>query len=114
MIMQPLDKSEDQSILGRLKRWWRRFGDETPPPPDAWEENWEEAIRSTCVALAAGCDRVELISLVIDSDVTLNPLRILRLISIAEVTAAKFQMYASVRTVNDATVIRVSAQPLDE
>jgi hypothetical protein len=113
MIMQPRDKSEDQSILRRLKTWWRRFADDSPPPHDAWEENWEEAIRSTCVALAAGSDLVELISLVIDSDVTIIPLRLLRLIRLAEVTAAKFDMYASVRTVNDATVIRVSAQPLD-
>ena len=41
------------SIRGVLRVWWRDLLTDTRPAADAWEDGWQEALRSACAVLAA-------------------------------------------------------------
>jgi hypothetical protein len=110
--MRSVKELEEPSLSSRLKAWWRSLVDDDRPPSDAWEESWEEAVRSTCLALAASPDLVECIDLTGQPDLPVGPTRLLRLITLVETAAAKHNMYASVRYQEETPIIRLSREPL--
>jgi hypothetical protein len=108
MTMTSTASLRGPSFFNRISTWWRNALDDSRLPSDAWEEAWDAAIGSACVAIRDGSDLIEFIDLVGHSDLPLVGGRLLRLIGIAESAAAKYDMHASIRSMGKSSAVRVS------
>jgi hypothetical protein len=91
-----------------LNAWWHELMSDTRPASDAWEDGWQEALRSACVALAASNGALEAIDLNSERWVRMNPGRLLRLTDLAQRTAAEYGIQVRVTYPDDAPTIHLT------
>jgi hypothetical protein len=96
------------SIRGVLRVWWRDLLTDTRPAADAWEDGWQEALRSACAVLAASDGALEAINLNGERWVRTNPGRLLRLTDLAQRTAADYGVEVRVTYPDDAPTIHLA------
>jgi hypothetical protein len=96
------------SLGAILRGWWRELLADGRPAADAWEDGWQEALRSACTVLAASDGALEAIDLNGERWIRTNPGRLLRLTDLAHRTAADFGLQVRVIYRDDVPTIQLT------